>query len=78
MLIKFSTSEGSGSICLHFLVLLLPWISSIGEVRLSLHAFVVWLCSILRSFGITVQELDEPRRLAYLVRKSTIDGVKEV
>jgi hypothetical protein len=40
--------------------------SSIGEVELSLHTFVVWLDLTMRSFGFMVQELDEPRKLACL------------
>jgi hypothetical protein len=33
---KISTSEGSSYVCLHFLLWILPWLSSIGEVELRL------------------------------------------
>jgi hypothetical protein len=70
LLVFFTTSEGSGSVCLHFFLSLVPWISSIGEVELRLDLVessrFCCLSSILRSFGFMEQELDEPRKLACL------------
>jgi hypothetical protein len=83
------TSEGLSLVRLHFLLTLLPWVCSIGEVELRLDHIessrFCCLISILPSFGFMVQELDEPRKLAcldnttlqvtWLFRKSTNDGV---